>query len=103
SWFIGKPINSYFDYVFDGIYQEGDDDIPAGSQPGFVRVRDLDGDGKISPEDRTVVGSGGTPDYQFSLRITSPTAILHFPYSSTLCRDGHHLLILLIHLFQAEA
>lgn len=67
SWFIGEPINSYYDYVFDGIYQEGDD-VPAGSQPGFVRVRDLDGDGEITADDRTVVGSGGNPDYQFSLR-----------------------------------
>jgi len=68
SWFIGKPINSYYDYEFDGIYQEGDEDIPAGSQPGFVRVKDLNGDGVINPDDRTVVGSGNIPKYQFGLR-----------------------------------
>lgn len=67
SWFIGSPINSYYDYEFDGIYQEGDNDIPAGSQPGFVRVRDLNGDGVITPEDRTVVASGGSPEYQLGL------------------------------------
>jgi TonB-linked SusC/RagA family outer membrane protein len=68
SWFIGKPINSYFDYVFDGIYQEGDDDIPPGSEPGFVRVKDLNQDGVINADDRTVVGSGNIPEYQFGLR-----------------------------------
>lgn len=68
NWFIGKPINSYYDYVYDGIYQEGDADIPAGSQPGFVRVKDLDNNGTIDSKDRTVVASGGTPKYQLYLR-----------------------------------
>ena len=65
NWFIGHPITSYFDYVFDGIYQEGDD-IPAGSQPGFVRLKDLDGDGEITANDRTIVGSGGQPKFRGS-------------------------------------
>ena len=39
-WFIGYPITTYFDYVYDGIYQEGDQ-IPSGSKPGFVRLKDL--------------------------------------------------------------
>lgn len=68
SWFIGEPINSFYDYQFDGIYQVGDNDIPAGSEPGFVRVKDLNGDGVLNAEDRTVVGSGASPEYQLSLR-----------------------------------
>ena len=67
SWFIGHPIQSYYDYVFDGIYQEDDTNIPAGFQPGDVRVKDIDGDGQITPSDRQVVGSGGTPKFQFGL------------------------------------
>ena len=67
SWFIGYPINSYYDYVFDGIYQEGDV-IPSGSKPGFVRLKDLNGDGIIDADnDRKIVGSGGQPDYRFSI------------------------------------
>ncbi len=68
GWFIGKPINSYYDYAFNGIYQETDTDIPAGSQPGFVRVKDLDNNGIIDSNDRMVVASGGTPKYQLYLR-----------------------------------
>jgi len=68
SWFIGQPINSFYDYVFDGIYQVGDTDIPAGSKPGFVRVKDLNGDGLINAADRAVVGSGGSPEYQVGFR-----------------------------------
>ena len=64
-WFI-QPITSYFDYVFDGIYQEGDD-IPAGSKPGFVRLKDLDGDKKITANDRTLVGFGGQPNYRYGI------------------------------------
>lgn len=67
-WFIGQPINSFYDYVFDGIYQDGDHDIPSGMAPGFVRVKDLNGDGKLNAEDRKVVGSGGNPKYQFGIR-----------------------------------
>ncbi len=66
NWFIGHPITSYFDYVFDGIYQEGDE-LPAGYQPGFVRVKDLNEDGKIDAGDRTIVGSGGQPRIRVGL------------------------------------
>jgi len=68
GWFIGYPIHSYYDYVFDGIYQEGDTDIPAGSTPGFVRVKDLTGEGIRNAQDRTIVGSGTNPKYDFSIR-----------------------------------
>lgn len=55
SWFIGQPIDVTYDYQFDGIYQVGDD-LPAGYQPGWVRVKDLTGDNRITPDDRTVLG-----------------------------------------------
>lgn len=60
GWFIGQPIDVNYGYVFDGIWQIGDN--IAGSaqptaQPGFVKVRDINGDGKIDPLDRTFIGS----------------------------------------------
>lgn len=59
NWFIGHNINAYYDYVFDGIWQL-DDDIPdyGGTyqpQPGDIRVRDVNGDGQITPDDRVVI------------------------------------------------
>jgi len=66
NWFIGHPITTYYDYVFDGIYQVGDQ-IPAGSKPGFVRFKDLNGDGKIDANDRAIIGSGGQPKYRIGI------------------------------------
>lgn len=58
NWFIGFPINVYYDYDFDGIWQMGDD-IPNSPQPdalpGHVKVKDTDGDGVISADDRIVI------------------------------------------------
>ncbi|TDE18715.1 TonB-dependent receptor [Dyadobacter psychrotolerans] len=58
KWFIGHPLGSNFDYVFDGIYQT-DDDLKTitGAVPGAVRFKDLNGDGAITPLDRQVIGS----------------------------------------------
>ncbi|MDD2594189.1 MAG: TonB-dependent receptor [Bacteroidales bacterium] len=60
GYFIGWPTNCYYDYVFDGIYQIGETDAmtPLNSKPGYVRYKDLNGDGDITPEhDQMVVGS----------------------------------------------
>lgn len=66
-WFIGQPITVYYDYVFDGIYQQGDQ-IPSGSQPGFIRFKDLNGDGKIdATNDRTIIGQGGQPKLRWGV------------------------------------
>jgi TonB-linked SusC/RagA family outer membrane protein len=58
KWFIGHPLGSNFDYVFDGIYQTDDDltSIP-GAIPGHIRFKDLNEDGAITPADRKVIGS----------------------------------------------
>lgn len=55
-WFIGQPVDVLYDYTFDGIYQQGDN-LPTGYRPGWVRVKDLNGDGKIdAANDRSVIG-----------------------------------------------
>lgn len=66
-WFIGQPVSVAYDYVFDGIYQEGDE-IPANSKAGSVRLKDLNGDGKIDPaNDRKIVGQTGQPLYRWGV------------------------------------
>jgi hypothetical protein len=68
-WFIGRPVNIFYDYVFDGIYQKGDV-LPSGYQPGFAKFRDLNGDGKVeAANDRTIVGQA-EPKYRWGLTNT---------------------------------
>lgn len=60
GWFIGQPIDVNYGYVFDGIFQVGDNIAASAqptAQPGFVRVKDVNGDGKIDPSDRTFIGN----------------------------------------------
>lgn len=59
TWFIGQPVSVNFDYVFDGIYQEGEvpPDAPFNAQPGYIRYQDFNGDGMLTPDDRTIIGS----------------------------------------------
>ncbi len=59
GWFVGHPINSFYDYQKIGIWQLGEEDLAAENQqlPGEIRVRDQDGNGVITPEDRIVLGS----------------------------------------------
>ena len=66
-WFIGQPISVYYDYVFDGVYQEKDQ-IPAGYKAGFARLKDLNGDGKIdATKDRQIIGQGSQPKVRWGL------------------------------------
>lgn len=58
NWFIGKPINVYYNYLFDGIWQtEGDiktSHMPD-AKPGDIRLKDLNGDNVIDANDRDVI------------------------------------------------
>ncbi len=73
SWFVGQPINSFYNYEKIGIWQLGEEDLAAqyGQEPGDIRVRDQNGDGVITPDDRTIIGST-VPDYTlgFNNRIS---------------------------------
>lgn len=86
-WFIGQPLGSNFDYVFDGIYQEGDDlSLIPGAKPGDIKFRDVSGpdgvpDGKISPDDRKVVSSSQA---KFNMGITNIFSFKGFSLSTVL-------------------
>jgi TonB-linked SusC/RagA family outer membrane protein len=57
-WFIGHPINVNYDYKWAGIWQvnEADEATKYGQQPGFVKVEDINNDGKIDALDRQILG-----------------------------------------------
>ena len=64
-WFIGKPIDVNYDYKFGGIFQN-ETQIFNSAQPdaqvGDVIVVDVNKDGIINEDDRTIIGSR-IPDY----------------------------------------
>ena len=62
QWFIGKPINVNYGYKFGGIWQLADTvaiktSAQPTAKPGDVKIVDANGDGKIDPTDRTLIGS----------------------------------------------
>jgi TonB-linked SusC/RagA family outer membrane protein len=78
-WFIGQPLNSFYDYKKVGIWQiaeaeqakkfyPGDQNNALGAGVGQVKVQDTNGDGVINADDRVLLGSD-VPD--FSMGITN--------------------------------
>ena len=62
GWFIGYPINVYYDYEKTGIWQSSEADQAAKMSPtqlpGEIKVKDQNGDGKIDAvNDRVILGS----------------------------------------------
>ncbi|KAA2245135.1 TonB-dependent receptor [Chitinophaga agrisoli] len=73
---IGQPLGQFYGYIADGVYQYNDfvkqgngtwllkDNVPANGtarntiQPGDIKYRDLNGDGDVNADDRTVIGHG---------------------------------------------
>ncbi len=65
----GQPLNAYYGYQIDGVFQL-DDDIENSAQPlsrpGEYRYKDVDGNGRIDANDRTILGSP-FPDFTYGL------------------------------------
>ncbi|GAB6007607.1 SusC/RagA family TonB-linked outer membrane protein [Dysgonomonas reticulitermitis] len=79
----GLPWNSYYMYIFDGIYQTQAeiDEANAGTntnnpkplsgtnpKPGDMKYKDTTGDGKVTTDDRIVV-KGAFPDFNYGFNI----------------------------------
>jgi TonB-linked SusC/RagA family outer membrane protein len=65
---VGEPLGNYFGYVWDGIFQNADEVAKsgqAGAAVGGMKLRDVNGDGKIDSNDRTILGNA-QPKYMFS-------------------------------------
>ena len=66
----GYPINVFYGYVTDGIFQNEQEvanhAYQPGAAPGDIRYRDLNNDGVINDSDRTVIGNPN-PTWMFSM------------------------------------
>lgn len=78
---VGQPIGSFFGYVTDGIFQSydeirqsaqyevGKNDFEQTTMPGDFRFKDLNGDNRITAEDRTYLGSP-LPNFVFGIPLS---------------------------------
>lgn len=70
---VGKPMGSFYGYEVIGIFQNqqeiADNPSFADSQPGHFRFADINGDGQLSIDDRTILGNP-QPDYIFGITNT---------------------------------
>lgn len=68
----GQPIAQFYGYIFEGLYVDQADleNSPIaeaeGSTIGTAKMRDVNGDGVITPDDRTLIGDPN-PDFIFGL------------------------------------
>lgn len=74
---VGYPISAFYGYVTDGIFQTQEEidnhaiqtigsDPTSSTQPGDIRFKDLNNDGVINDDDRTILGSP-TPSWTFAM------------------------------------
>jgi len=70
---VGQPISSYYGYKVQGLFQSASEVSGAptqtGAAPGRFRFVDVNGDGTITPEDRTFLGSP-LPDFTYGLNLS---------------------------------
>jgi TonB-linked SusC/RagA family outer membrane protein len=70
----GAPIGSFYGYVVEGIYQSYNDVLGSSPSsladygPGDLKYKDINGDGKITPDDRTIIGNP-TPDIMYGASV----------------------------------
>ncbi|HEY6144287.1 MAG TPA: SusC/RagA family TonB-linked outer membrane protein [Flavobacterium sp.] len=94
--FIGENINSYYNYVFDGVVQPNETALNTitgrmenifGQEEGQMKVKDLNGDSKIDPvNDRQVIGNS---DPEWTGSFSTSLKVKQFDLSlSLICNQG---------------
>lgn len=96
QWFIGAPIDVFYDHEKIGIWQQDEAAEAAqfGQKPGEIKVRDVDGDGSITGDDRVILGQqqpkwqGGLGN-QFSYRNFDLSVFLVGRFGNTIYSGIH--------------
>jgi TonB-linked SusC/RagA family outer membrane protein len=70
----GYPIGSYFGYVADGLFRTPEEVAvhaeQTGKALGNIRYRDLNGDGAVNQDDRTIIGNPH-PDFTYGINLSA--------------------------------
>lgn len=91
-WFIGHPIRVFYDYKKVGLWQANEFDLAQSTDqayPGEIRVDDTDGDGRITPADRQILGTdipsayGGVTN-RFSFKGVDLSVFLYYRLGFTI-------------------
>jgi TonB-linked SusC/RagA family outer membrane protein len=64
---VGEPLGNFFGYIWDGIFQTAAEAAASGQSgavAGGMKLRDVNGDGKITTDDRVILGNA-QPKYTF--------------------------------------
>lgn len=69
---VGHPVGSFYGYEVVGLFQSDEDVSKSPTQtdaaPGRFKYRDVNGDGEITPDDRTFFGNPN-PDFTYGLNL----------------------------------
>jgi TonB-linked SusC/RagA family outer membrane protein len=70
---VGQPLSTFFGYKVEGLFQSAEDvashATQDGAAPGRFKYEDINGDGEITPDDRTVLGNP-IPDFTGGVNFT---------------------------------
>jgi TonB-dependent starch-binding outer membrane protein SusC len=87
---VGKPLAMFYGFIWEGNYQLSDFDttstgaytikggVPAYSstvKPGYIKYKDVNGDGKINTDDQTIIGN---PNPKFTGGFSNNFSYKHF-------------------------
>lgn len=89
KWFIGQPINVYYDYKWIGIWQtdEAEEAAKYARVSGQIKTADLDNSNTVNDADRTIIGTS-QPD--FVANMVNSFHYKNWDFSFELyCRWGH--------------
>jgi TonB-linked SusC/RagA family outer membrane protein len=91
AWFIGKPINVNYTYVYDGVWQESERDraLLYKQLPGQAKVKDLDNNGLFNNADRAIIGQR---DPKWTGGFSTQLTYLGFDFTASLfARQGQQV------------
>ncbi|WP_240676144.1 SusC/RagA family TonB-linked outer membrane protein [Botryobacter ruber] len=98
-WFIGQPTRVFYDYEKIGIWQQEEADealkYHQNNKPGMIKVKDQDGDGKITADKDMIIVGQATPKWtggfnnNFTYKNLSLSVLTFARVGQTISSDYH--------------